>query len=332
MNYDKLIWQITLEKGKRITMRSDVKIDKSVQSTSSAVSKQSLTTILAQTVKTGIIKSNLLAMFAGLTLTLFINDYSPLEKIPEIILAMIGSALVIGAAGAFNNLYDRDIDSIMERTKNRPTVTGALQPKTVLLLAIIMSVVGLVSLAFTTPLAALFGLLGLFFYVVPYTMWTKRRTIYNTEVGSISGAMPPLIGWAAITTNMMHPALLGLFVIMVLWQMPHFYAIAIRKYDDYKAANVPMLPVVKGFKRTYIQTNIYLIALIAASFLFITFSIGIMLVALILSIAWLILSIVGYKKMTTKKWATTMFIFSLNHLTILFATIIVYSFIGSTFL
>lgn len=312
-------------------MRSDVKIDKSVQSTSTTIQKQVLSKILAETVKTGIIKSNLLAMVAGLAMALYTNHISPIEKLPEIILAMVGSALVIGAAGAFNNLYDRDIDSIMERTKNRPTVTGAMLPKQVLLLGMIMSIIGLVALAFTTPMAAIFGFLGLFFYVVPYTMWTKRRTVYNTEIGSISGAMPPLIGWTAITSDLMDPALLGLFIVMVLWQMPHFYAIAIRKHDDYKAAKVPMLPVVKGIKRTYIQTNIYLIALIAASLLFSSFSIGIMLVSLILSAAWLVLNVVGYKKMDAEKWAKAMFIFSLNHITILFATIIVYSIIGSFF-
>ncbi|MDH5160037.1 heme o synthase [Heyndrickxia oleronia] len=308
-------------------MRSDVKIEKGIKHTSSTIQKQALSKVLAETVKTGIIKSNLMAMLAGLALALYTNHIRPFEKLPEIILAIIGSALVIGAAGVFNNLYDRDIDSIMNRTKNRPTVTGAIQPKTALLLGIFMALVGLIALFFTTPLAAFFGFLGLFFYVIPYTMWSKRRTIYNTEIGSISGAMPPLIGWAAITSDMMHPALFGIFAVMVLWQMPHFYAIAIRKHDDYKAANVPMLPVVKGFKRTFVQTNIYLIALIAASFLFITFSLSITIVALVLSVAWFILSIMSYKKMGPEKWAKTMFIFSLNHLTILFAIIIVYSII-----
>lgn len=90
------------------------------------------------------------------------------------------------AAGAFNNLYDRDIDSIMERTKSRPTVTGEIKPKQVLWLGIFMSVFGIIALAFTTPLGAFLGFLGLFFYVVPYTMWTKRKTVYNTEVGSIN--------------------------------------------------------------------------------------------------------------------------------------------------
>ncbi|WP_242243174.1 heme o synthase [Bacillus cereus group sp. BfR-BA-01309] len=293
--------------------------------------KQTPAKILAQTVKTGIIKSNLIPMFAGLTLALYTYQISLFEKLPEIVFALIGSILVMGAAGAFNNLYDRDIDSIMERTKNRPTVTGEIKPKAVLWLGILMTTLGLFSLALTTLLAAFLGFLGLFFYIVPYTMWSKRRTIYNTEVGSISGAMPPLIGWAAIYPDITHPAILGLFVITVIWQMPHFYAIAIRKHDEYKAAKVPMLPVVKGVKRTYLQTNIYLIILIAMSFLFSSLSLGLTLVALLLSILWLVLSIFGYKKMDSEKWAKSMFVYSLLHMTILFSTVIIYSLMGIFF-
>lgn len=287
--------------------------------------------ILAQTVKTGIIRSNLVPMFAGLTLSLYTYQISFFEKLPEIILAFIGSILIIGAAGTFNNLYDRDIDSIMKRTKNRPTVTGEISPKTVLWLGIIMTVFGLLALSLTTPLAAFLGFLGLFFYVVPYTMWSKRRTVYNTEIGSISGAMPPLIGWAAMYPDITHPALLALFIIAVIWQMPHFYSIAIRRHEEYRAAKVPMLPVVKGVKRTYIQTNIYLIVLIAVSFLFGSLSIGLMSVALLLSVIWLILSIFGYRRMDSKKWAKSMFIYSLIHMTILFSTVIIYSLMGIIF-
>ncbi|ASB93952.1 heme o synthase [Bacillus subtilis] len=293
--------------------------------------KQTLTKILAQTIKTGIIKSNLIPMFAGLTLALYTYHFNLFEKVSEIIYALIGSVLVMGAAGAFNNLYDRDIDSIMERTKNRPTVTGEIKPRTVLWLGIFMSTFGIIILAFASSLAAFLGFLGLFFYIVPYTMLSKRRTIYNTEIGSISGAMPPLLGWAAISSDITHPAIIGLFVITVIWQMPHFYSIAIRKHEEYKAAKVPMLPVVKGIKRTYIQTNIYLVVLVAISVLFGSLSIGLMLVALLLGILWLMLSLLGYKKMDSEKWAKSMFIFSLLHMTILFSTVIIYSLMGIIF-
>lgn len=313
-------------------MEQNLKTDQNPQTVKKTIEKHSRSNVLAQTVKTGIIKSNLIPMWAGLSLGMYKNKMTLLDNIPEIIFATIGSALVIGAAGAFNNVYDRDIDAIMPRTKNRPTVTGEMSAKSTMSLAIIMLVVGVAVLALASPLAALFGFLGVFLYVVPYTMWTKRRTIYNTEIGSISGAVPPLIGWAAVSTDITHPALMGLYCVMVIWQMPHFYAIAIRKHADYEAANVPMLPVIKGMRRTYYQTNFYLILLILSSFLFGSLSIGIMLVALILSVAWLAMSIYGYHSNTDQvKWATKMFVFSLFHMTILFSTVIIYSLAGVIF-
>ncbi|MCM3740297.1 heme o synthase [Oceanobacillus luteolus] len=287
--------------------------------------------ILSKTIKTGIIKSNLIPMLAGLTLSLYTYEINPLDRLDNIVLALIGTFLVIGAAGAFNNLYDRDIDSLMERTKNRPTVTGEIKTGKVLVIAVSMAVLGVLALSLTTLLAGLLGFLGLFFYIVPYTMWSKRRTIYNTEIGSVSGAMPPLIGWSSIYPDITHPAILGLFVITVIWQMPHFYSIAIRKHKEYRAAKVPMLPVVKGIRRTYLQTNFYLILLIATSFLFSSLSIGLMLVSLLLSVIWLGLSIFGYRRMDSERWAKSMFIYSLIHMTTLFSTVIIYSLMGIIF-
>lgn len=293
--------------------------------------RQNWASILSKTIKTGIIRSNLIPMFAGFTLALYTYQISFMEKLPEVIFALLGAALVIGAAGAFNNLYDRDIDAIMERTKRRPTVTGEIKPAIVLLLSVVMAISGIALLALTTWLAALLAFLGLFFYVVPYTMWSKRKTVYNTEIGSISGGMPPLIGWAAVYPDITHPAIIGLFIVMIIWQMPHFYAIAIRNHKQYKAAKIPMLPVVKGVQRTYIQTNVYLIIMIVISFLFGTLSIGLMLVALLLSVGWLALSVYRYNKVDSEKWATSMFLYSLIHMTVLFSTIIIYSLMGIVF-
>lgn len=293
--------------------------------------KQSRKSLWAQAVKTGIIKSNLVPMIAGLMLALYTYDLSFIDNIWNFIFAFFGTAAVIGAAGSFNNIYDRDIDAIMPRTKIRPTVTGELSIKVILIMAMVLLVVGLILLYFTTPLAALLGFLGVFFYVVPYTMWTKRRTIWNTEVGSISGAMPPLIGWAAVGPDIWHPAVWGLFIIMVIWQMPHFYAIAIRKQEDYAAANIPMLPVVKGVRRTFIQSNVYLVLLMFSSFLFYPLSLGLTLVAFLLSGVWLWMSIVGSKKIEGEKWANKMFAYSLFHMTIIYGTVIVYSSVGLIF-
>lgn len=313
-------------------MQSMRKKEMSVEIETVSHSKRTLMTVFSETVKMGIVKSNTLAMVAGLTLALYVYDINPLDKMLEIVCAIVGSFLIIGAAGAFNNLYDRDIDSIMERTKGRPTVVGEISLKVVLWLGVSMTILGGISLAIASPMASFLGLLGLFLYIFPYTMWTKRRTVYNTEVGSISGAMPPLIGWAAIQPDIMHPAVFGLFVTMVIWQMPHFYAIAIRKHDDYKAANVPMLPVVKGTKRTYMQTNVYLFALVLSSFLFQSVSMVLTIIALVLNVTWFIVSIFGYRKMGDAKWGNVMFVFSIIHLTILLVVVIAFSLIGVFFL
>ena len=290
--------------------------------------KQSYSKLWAQAVKTGIIKSNLVPMVAGLMLALYTYERSFIDNIWNIVLALAGTAAVIAAAGSFNNVYDRDIDAVMLRTKIRPTVTGALSVKTVLVVAIILLIGGVILLYFATPLAALLGLLGVFFYTVPYTIWTKRHTIWNTEIGSISGAMPPLIGWAAVAPDIWHPACWALFIIMVIWQMPHFYAIAIRKRDDYAAASIPMLPVVKGERRTYIQSNIYLILLMLTSLLFLPLSLGLTVVSFVLGGIWLWLSFIGYRKMEGKTWANKMFAYSLFHMVALFATVIIYSSVG----
>jgi heme o synthase len=289
---------------------------------------QSKRQLWAQAVKTGIIKSNLIPMIAALMLALYTYELNFVEYIPAIIFSILGSAAVIGAAGAYNNVYDRDIDKIMPRTKTRPTVTGELSAKTVIIAATILLIVGLVLLYLASPLAALMGFLGVFFYVVPYTMWTKRRTIWNTEVGSISGAMPPLIGWAAVAPDIWHPAAWALFLIMVIWQMPHFYAIAIRKKEDYAAASIPMLPVAKGEKRTYIQSNIYLVLLCLSSFLFLPLSLGLTIVSFVLGVIWLYMSIVASKQQEEKKWANKMFAYSLFHMMAVFGTVIIYASVG----
>ncbi|WP_298473482.1 heme o synthase [uncultured Psychrobacillus sp.] len=292
------------------------------------MTKQSQKTLWAQVVKTGIIKSNLIPMIAGLMLALYTYEYSFVDNIWNVVFAFLGTAAVIAAAGSFNNIYDRDIDAIMARTKVRPTVTGAISIKKVLIVAILLLVIGLILLYLASPLASLLGFLGVFFYVVPYTMWTKRHTIWNTEVGSISGAMPPLIGWAAVAPDIWHPACWALFLIMVIWQMPHFYAIAIRKKDDYAAANIPMLPVVKAGRRTYIQTNFYLILLVLSSFLFYPLSLGLTLVSLVLGLFWLGLSLFGTRKMDMKDWANKMFKFSLIHMIVIYFTVIIYASMG----
>ncbi|QNF28822.1 protoheme IX farnesyltransferase [Metabacillus sp. KUDC1714] len=278
-------------------------------------------------IKTGIIKSNLMGMFAGLCLALYMNDSGFVEQLPNIIISLIGTSFVVGGSGAINNYYDRDIDSKMQRTKVRPTVDGSINPRFALWLGIILVTVGLALLLSVSIFAAIMGFLGFTFYVFAYTIFTKRSTIYNTEVGSLSGAMPPIIGWAVISSDIFHPVAIALFVFMFLWQPPHFYAIAIRRLEEYKTAGVPMLPVVKGIHRTKVQSLLYLVILLFASILFLPFSKIIAFSMFGLTLAWMILGIWGFKKVDDIKWANLMFAFSLIHLTILFSLMIIVSLI-----
>lgn len=279
----------------------------------------------AKAVKTGIIKSNLIPMIAGLMLALHTYNLSFQENVPNIFYALIGTSLVIASAGIFNNIYDRDIDAIMHRTNKRPTVTGELNIKLVAAVGVIAIILGVAILYLASPLAAFFGFLGFFLYVFPYTIWTKRKTIWNTEVGSLSGAVPPFIGWASVGPDIWHPACWALFIILVIWQMPHFYAIAIRKRHEYEKAKIPMLPVVKSQRRTYIQTNIYLILLMLTSLLFIPISWGLTCASIVLGGIWLWLSFVGYRQMDINKWANKMFAYSLLYMTAVFFTVIIYA-------
>jgi heme o synthase len=277
-------------------------------------------------IKTGIIKSNIMGMLAGLCLALYVYDIGFVEKLPIMLISLIGTSFVVGGSGAINNYYDRDIDSIMKRTRIRPTVDGSINPKFALWLGIVLVAIGLALLLSISLLAAFMAFLGFAFYVFAYTMFTKRSTIYNTEVGSLSGAMPPIIGWAVISSDIFHPVSIGLFVFMFLWQPPHFYAIAIRRLEEYKSANVPMLPVVKGIYRTKVQTLVYLALLLFASFIFFPYSKIIAFSMFGLTLAWLILGIWGFKKFNDLKWANLMFAFSLSHLTLLFTLMIIISF------
>lgn len=188
-----------------------------------------------------------------------------LGNINTVLLTLIGSSLIIAGSCAINNWYDRDIDHVMERTKVRPTVTGKIQPNQALWSGILLVALGLIMLLMTTVMAAVIGFIGVFTYVVLYTMWTKRRYTINTVVGSVSGAVPPLIGWTAVEGNIGVVAWV-LFMILFIWQIPHFLALAIKKTEDYRAANIPMLPVVYGFEVTKRQIIVWVACLMPLPF------------------------------------------------------------------
>lgn len=273
-------------------------------------------------VKIGIINSNLITTFTGLWLAIYFTNSSLLNHWDVVLITLLGSALVIAGGCIINNWFDVDIDPVMDRTKNRPTVTGFFPLKTVLIVGLITSLIGFILLALTTYEAALFGFFGWFVYVVLYTMWSKRKTTLNTIVGSFSGAMPPLIGWAAISPEF-HIIPLTLFLIMFIWQIPHFLALAMKKAEDYSEAKVPMLPNVHGFEITKRQIVVYIACLLPLPFFMTSLGLVFISIATVLNIVWLILGFKGFFTKEDLKWANMMFIYSLNYLTILFLLMII---------
>lgn len=186
-----------------------------------------------------------------------------------LIATLVGGTLSAGSANAFNCYFDRDIDRVMKRTKGRPLVTGEVTPRQAVIFAWTLAVVSTVILAvFTTWLAAVLSVVAIFFYVVIYTLILKRRTPQNIVWGGIAGCMPVLIGWAAVTGSLDWAPII-LFGIVFLWTPPHYWPLSMRYKEDYAAAEVPMLAVVRGRGTVGLQVVLYAWATVACSLLLI---------------------------------------------------------------
>lgn len=178
-----------------------------------------------------------------------------------IAITLIGGTLAAGGANAINMYIDRDIDKLMVRTQNRPLVTGSLTPRAAMIFAVALEIVAFCVLwAGANLLAAVLAVTATLFYVFVYSLWLKRTSKQNIVIGGAAGAMPVLVGWAAVT-NSLGWAPVVLFVVIFLWTPPHFWALAIRHADDYKAAGVPMMPVVVSLERTVRSMTIYAVLL-----------------------------------------------------------------------
>lgn len=285
---------------------------------------QSLIKDFLALIKIGIVNSNMITTFTGLFLAIQLSGGHFLRNLDILFFTLGGSGLIIAGSAALNNLIDRDIDPVMSRTKSRPTVTGRFKAPAVLTLALTFIVIGEVLLFSASIAAGLWGLAGIFSYVVLYSMWSKRRHVSNTIVGSISGAIPPLIGYAAFEPTLGVGAW-ALFLIMFIWQPAHFYALAMRRTEEYRAANIPMLPVVKGFARTKKSILGWVLLLFPLPFLLADLGTIFLILATMLNVGWLYLALRGFKAKDDLKWATSMFVYSLNYMTILFVSIIIFS-------
>jgi heme o synthase len=181
------------------------------------------------------------------------------------IATLVGGTLTAGAANAFNMVLDRDIDAVMTRTKQRPLPSGQVSVGTALLFGSFLAVAGPLWLwFFVNGLAAALTTAGMLFYVAVYTALLKRRTVQNIVIGGAAGAVPALVGWAAVTGEVAMPAWL-LFAVVFLWTPPHFWALAVICERDYAGAEVPMLPVVRGRDVTARSSLRYAIATVVAS-------------------------------------------------------------------
>lgn len=229
---------------------------------------------------------------------------------------ILGLSLVVASGCVFNNVIDRDIDAKMERTKKRATVRGSISIKAGLVYASILGLVGLSLLAlYTNILTVSAALLGLFVYVVLYSMWLKRSSTHSAIVGSISGAIPLLVGYLAVHGQTDTGAVI-LFFVLALWQMPHAFAIAIYRLEDYKNASIPVLPLEKGVYATKVQIFIYASLFLIATLLLSLFGYtgrGYFYVMLILGSLWLLLCAEGFynHEKDDRAWARNIFGFSI---------------------
>lgn len=234
--------------------------------------------------------------------------------------AVLGLALVIASGCAFNNVIDRDIDAVMRRTRGRPLVQGRITPTAALGFATLLGVAGFVLLALgTNVLAVSLAGFGFAIYVGAYSLYMKRHSEYGTLVGSLSGAMPPVVGYCAVTGQFDGGAL-TLLAIFCLWQMPHSYAIAIFRREDYQAASIPVLPVVRGIATARHYILGYILAFVAASLALGVAGYagpGYLVIALIMGGYWLYLAMQGYRIRDEERWAKRVFGFSILTITAL---------------
>ncbi|ASA58060.1 heme o synthase [Vibrio gazogenes] len=206
--------------------------------------------------KPGIIVGNLISTAAGF----FLAAKSESATSMLLLCTLAGVALIIASGCVINNIFDRDIDSKMARTSQRLLVRGEINVDHAFIYAIALLLAGTALLyQQTNPLTAVVVLLGYVFYVFFYTMWYKRTSVYGTLVGSISGAVPPLAGYLAVTNYISLEGVL-LFSLFCLWQMPHSYAIAMFRLQDYRQAGIPVLPVVAGIDKARKHMMAYVVA------------------------------------------------------------------------
>ncbi len=254
---------------------------------------------------------------------------APVGMHPLVILtAIVCIAVGGGASGALNMWYDADIDALMSRTKNRPIPAGRVTGGAALGFGLVLALFSVAILGLATNwLAAALLAFTIFFYVVIYTIWLKRLTAHNIVIGGVAGALPPMIGWAAMTGTLSVEAFI-LFLIVFLWTPPHFWALALYKQGDYAAANIPMLPNVAGERHTQIQISIYSVLLAITGLApvalgFAGLSYAVVAGGLGAVMAYYSIRLLRSNGAKMRQQARTLFTFSLSYLFVLFTALLV---------
>ncbi|HEX3947011.1 MAG TPA: heme o synthase [Acidimicrobiales bacterium] len=270
-------------------------------------------------------KPRIIELLLVTTLPTMVVAKRGLPSIGLILATLVGGALAAGGANAVNMFVDRDIDKLMHRTRNRPLVTGAVTPRAALTFAVSLEVLAFAELWLAVNLlSAVLAVSATAFYVFVYTLWLKRRSSQNIVIGGAAGAVPVLVGWAAVTDSLSWAPVV-LFAIIFIWTPPHFWALAVRYKEDYQAADVPMLPAVASLRRTAREILLYTVLLVAVSLFFAAVA--------HLGILYIVVAAVlgaGYLAMAGRLWgrargdratgrdAMRLFSYSITYLTVLF--------------
>lgn len=257
-------------------------------------------------------KPGIMALLLFTTLGAMMVAASAVPDFWLIIVTLLGGWMVAGGANAYNCVYDRDIDAVMPRTRKRGTANGSISALNGFLFATALTVGGFLVLGFGANwVAASIGLAGNFYYSVIYTVILKRRTSQNIVIGGAAGAMPPLVGWAAVTGSIAAPAWI-LFALIFYWTPPHFWSLALLKQGEYGRVGVPMLPNVSGEEETRKQIVLYTIMMVAVSLLLQPFGMGwIYLVSAVLLGGWFLRLALRLLMHPTKAHARTTFFYSI---------------------
>jgi protoheme IX farnesyltransferase len=291
------------------------------------VEKQKERSVVRQTIANyvDLMKPHVTVLLLGVTVAAMAIANQGLPALALVIPTLLGGAMAAGSANCINCYIDRDIDQLMGRTQRRSLPSGRVQPRQALVFGIILGVASFIVLTlFVNLLSAVLAFSAILFYVFVYTLWLKRSTVQNIVIGGAAGAVPVLVGWAAVTNNLNLTAI-WLFVIIFCWTPPHFWALSLLIHKDYEKASIPMLPVLKGEAETRKQILLYSLVLLAVTLvLFAMGSMGYLyLVGAVILGGGLVYLALRLWRDQSKRWARTLFWYSNMYLAAIFALMVV---------